>query len=121
MTDEEERIDWMTRSQLEDEVKDLRSFVVVVKAGLEEALRANFDLIVSRSRLQTECEQLREEIRRNERDVEDARRTLKAGGIVVPGWTCACGAFNGAAKEILLNCRRCEGPNPLLFSAAPDA
>jgi len=30
----------------------------------------------------------------------------------IPGWTCACGIFNGAAKEWLTHCRVCDTPSP---------
>jgi hypothetical protein len=32
---------------------------------------------------------------------------MSARGIHLPGWTCKCGTFNGAAKEWLKNCRHC--------------
>jgi hypothetical protein len=32
---------------------------------------------------------------------------MNARGIHLPGWTCKCGTFNGAAKEWLKNCRHC--------------
>jgi hypothetical protein len=28
-------------------------------------------------------------------------------GLVLPGWTCVCGVFNGAGKEVLVSCRSC--------------
>ena len=32
-------------------------------------------------------------------------------GLLLPGWTCAgCRAFNGAAKELLTECRNCGAP-----------
>lgn len=35
------------------------------------------------------------------------------GGLVFPGWTCpSCRAFNGAAKEILKECRGCGAARP---------
>lgn len=43
--------------------------------------------------------------------------SLRRGGawtapscIVLPGWTCPCGAFNGSAKELLPECRGCGAP-----------
>jgi hypothetical protein len=37
-------------------------------------------------------------------------------GVVLPGWTCACGGFNGCLKEWLSECRGCglpRGTQPL--------
>jgi|GEM_PF-3051405 len=32
-------------------------------------------------------------------------------GVVLPGWTCqSCQAFNGCAKELLIECRGCGSP-----------
>ena len=31
-------------------------------------------------------------------------------GIVLPGWTCPCGVFNGHGKEPIAECRHCGGP-----------
>jgi hypothetical protein len=31
-------------------------------------------------------------------------------GIVLPGWMCACGVFNGSLKELLATCRLCGTP-----------
>lgn len=35
-------------------------------------------------------------------------------GLLLPGWTCsACRAFNGAAKELLAECRGCGAPRKI--------
>src|ERR1017187_2666413 len=34
---------------------------------------------------------------------------IRPPGITLTGWTCACGAFNGTAKENLVYCRCCGG------------
>jgi hypothetical protein len=34
------------------------------------------------------------------------------GGIVLPGWWCPCGCFNGAAKEWMPRCRACDAARP---------
>lgn len=31
-------------------------------------------------------------------------------GLVLPGWTCRCGIFNGSSKELLTECRSCGTP-----------
>jgi len=31
-------------------------------------------------------------------------------GVVLPGWTCSCGGFNGSVKELLPACRGCGLP-----------
>lgn len=42
-----------------------------------------------------------------------SRQTIKAGGLVLPGWSCpSCGGFNGEAKEILEKCRACGTSRP---------
>jgi hypothetical protein len=28
--------------------------------------------------------------------------------MILPGWTCACGVFNGEGKEVLSRCRACN-------------
>lgn len=33
-------------------------------------------------------------------------------GMTLPGWTCACGCFNGEAKTLLPACRACDAPRP---------
>jgi hypothetical protein len=38
-------------------------------------------------------------------------RSLRAN-LVLPGWTCASGSFNGAAKEVLAECRHCGKARP---------
>jgi len=40
-------------------------------------------------------------------------------GILLPGWTCSCGTFNGAAKERLERCRSCDATKPVELVAAP--
>jgi len=32
--------------------------------------------------------------------------------LILPGWRCDCGCFNGEAKETLPACRHCGGPRP---------
>ena len=31
-------------------------------------------------------------------------------GILLPGWRCSCGIFNGEAKDRVTACRACGGP-----------
>jgi hypothetical protein len=38
-------------------------------------------------------------------------RELRAG-IVLPGWTCSCGGFNGSEIELHEACRGCGKPRP---------
>lgn len=61
----------------------------------------------------TECVQSGLARRRGYRISKLAGRIVETG-ITLPGWTCKCGAFNGALKEWLLECRMCNqpGPNP---------
>ncbi|MDE2022227.1 MAG: hypothetical protein KGI71_04955 [Patescibacteria group bacterium] len=40
----------------------------------------------------------------------DAERAAK--GILLPGWTCSCGCFNGSAKELRSTCRTCGAARP---------
>lgn len=44
----------------------------------------------------------------------DAERIVffRAWGILLPGWWCACGAFNGEEKEARATCRACDGARP---------
>lgn len=42
------------------------------------------------------------------RDVHGNWRAPRA--VVLPGWTCACGTFNGSGKELLDACRHCGSP-----------
>lgn len=40
----------------------------------------------------------------------DGERAAK--GILLPGWTCSCGVFNGSAKQLLTHCRTCGKERP---------
>lgn len=50
--------------------------------------------------VQTRCTELLNEL-----------RELK-GGIVLPGWRCPCGSFNGATKTWHERCRSCDAERP---------
>jgi len=36
--------------------------------------------------------------------------------MILPGWTCTCGVFNGEGKEQQLKCRACDGIRPGILS-----
>ena len=42
-------------------------------------------------------------------------------GLLLPGWHCPCGCFNGAAKEWLTHCRACGAERDRREPCADDA
>lgn len=44
------------------------------------------------------------------RKLNEAGRWREPACATLPGWTCACGAFCGSAKDLLAECRACGAP-----------
>jgi len=72
------------------------------------------DLRASNRGLQMQISALKEENNKLEKICDDyefsykaAMARAKAAGLALPGWFCACGVFNGTAKEETVTCRAC--------------
>jgi hypothetical protein len=84
----------------DEKLRDLmleNRFLRIALARTEIENAENFDAL---TRAQARSTELIEEL-----------RTIKAG-IVLPGFTCACGAFNGDEKEKRTTCRACDAARP---------
>lgn len=76
-----------------------------------EALQSHKLMFDSLTATQARCTELLEE----NRALRAELATIKQG-IVLPGFTCACGVFNGDEKERRTTCRSCDAPRPTVVS-----
>lgn len=89
----------MPRNELEAAVVTLRSKYLLLGNDSRraiQALEAEMTLVYENlTATQKRCTELLEELRR------------ERASNLFPGWTCACGVFNGEAKEKREDCRAC--------------